>query len=216
MGMKDKEKNEAKNKGSKSNNNNLSLWLSVISLVGVATFAVLWICNVRPQSVVSLDSFVGVATGLIGIMVTFAIGWQIVNAMELKSKIAELEQQKAQIDTLQQQLEGLASVLKTDIGHMMGLIALEKKKPLSAIKYNLQALYVGILTSPQYAIYVSQDLQTLTELISEIQPCRMKKEHWEELKQIEKNIKEAPLFSIIQSQYDAIMSDFYKKVSYEE
>lgn len=92
--MKNKEKNEAKNKGSKNNNNNLSLWLSVISLVGVATFAVLWICNVRPQSVVSLDSFVGVATGLIGIMVTFAIGWQIVNAMEIKSKISELEEGK--------------------------------------------------------------------------------------------------------------------------
>ena len=104
-------------KGMQNKNSNLSLWLSVISLVGVVAFAVLWICNVRPQTVVSLDSFVGVATGLIGIMVTFAIGWQIVNAMELKSKIAELEQQKSQIDKLRQQVESQAAVSKAEIGH---------------------------------------------------------------------------------------------------
>ena len=36
------------------------------------------------------------------------------------------------------------------------------------------------------------------------------------LKKIEEDIKKAPLFSMIQSQFDAIMSEFYKKVSYEE
>lgn len=203
-------------KGMQNKNSNLSLWLSVISLVGVVAFAILWICNVRPQSVVSLDSFVGVATGLIGIMVTFAIGWQIVNAMALKSKIAELEQQKAQIDELRQQVEGQSSVSKAEIGHLMGISAKEKGNNIWAFTYFLQALYAGILTTPQYAIYVSQDLYTLAKLTSEISPCHIRKEQWDMLKKIEEDIKKAPLFSMIQSQFDAIMSEFYKKVSYEE
>lgn len=121
--MKNKEKNEAKNKGSKSNNNNLSLWLSVISLVGVAAFAILWICNVRPQSVVSLDSFIGVATGLIGIMVTFAIGWQIVNAMEIKNKIKEMDALREKLNAQQLDLQQTAAAAKTD--SMCALVILE-------------------------------------------------------------------------------------------
>lgn len=200
----------------KSNNSNLSLWLSVISLAGVATLAVLWICNVRPQSVVSLDSFVGVATGLIGIMVTFAIGWQIVNAMELKSKIAELEQQKAQVDKLRQQVESQATVSKAEIGHLMGIMAGEKGKNLLAFTYFLQTLQVGLLGSPQSAIYVWDDLQTLTNLVSEIKPCEIKKENRKEIQEIDQKIKTTLLYPAIKAQYDAIMSEFYKKVSYEE
>lgn len=200
----------------KSNNSNLSLWLSVISLVGVAAFAILWICNVRPQSVVSLDSFVGVATGLIGIMVTFAIGWQIVNAMELKSKIAELEQQEVRIDKLRQQLESQASVSKAEIGHLMGIMARKKGKKLLAFTYFLQSLQVGLLGSPQNAIYVSDDLQTLSNLVSEIKVCTIKKKQWKAIQEIDQEIKTTLLYPVIKVQFDAIMSDFYKKVSYEE
>lgn len=221
--MKNKEKNEAKNKGSKNNNNNLSLWLSVISLVGVATFAVLWICNVRPQSVVSLDSFVGVATGLIGIMVTFAIGWQIVNAMEIKSKISELEEGKKQVEVLQQQIEDQTAVLRIEINHLRGIMAIEREMHFVAFQYYHLAVYEGITAHPfdKYYSFISNDLVILQELVAKmptevVHSGTIHKELFEGVKRNDLSIRQSKLYPIIQAQYDAIMSDFYKKVSYEE
>lgn len=42
------------------------------------------------------------------------------------------------------------------------------------------------------------------------------KELFEGVKRNDLSIRQSKLYPIIQAQYDAIMSDFYKKVSYEE
>ena len=70
----------------------LSLILSAISLIGVLSVWVLWMCESIEFSVVSLDSFVGVIVALLAIIVTVAIGYQIVNAIEVKDEIKQLKQ----------------------------------------------------------------------------------------------------------------------------
>lgn len=223
MKMKDKGKNEEKNKDSKNNNSNLSLWLSVISLVGVVAFAVLWICNVRPQSVVSLDSFVGVATGLIGIMVTFAIGWQIFNAMELKSKITELEQLKDRVQNQQEDLMGVAYISRAETCQIMATFAIQNGNILLAFQSFQNAVLADVSAPPKYAKYTSVDLISLSKILPHIPSCPTEAESQQaykatikQIQEIESRIRQAPLFNMIQAQYDAIMSEFYKKVSYEE
>lgn len=77
---------------------NLSLILSLLALVGVVVLAVLWWCRSVSLTDVSLDTFIGVMVGMVGILVTFAIGWQIINALEIKSKLADIERLKTEID----------------------------------------------------------------------------------------------------------------------
>lgn len=69
---------------------NWSFWLSlmafVISLVALAVF----ICKVEPYSVVTIDTYIGVIAGFIGISVTLVIGFQIYSFISIKDKIKEM------------------------------------------------------------------------------------------------------------------------------
>lgn len=78
---------------------NLSIILSLLALVGVVVLAVVMACLNVSLSNVSLDTFIGVMVTMIGILVTFAVGWQIINALEIKSKLAEIEKIKADVNT---------------------------------------------------------------------------------------------------------------------
>ena len=80
---------------------NLSIIFSLIALVGVVVLAVVMACLNVSLSNVSLDTFIGVMVTMIGILVTFAVGWQIINALEIKSKLAEIEKIKADVNTQQ-------------------------------------------------------------------------------------------------------------------
>lgn len=62
-----------------------------IALMLVIVLMILWACNVGGFTVVSLDSFVGVIVALLAILITFVVGWQIHNTMELKEKIKKIK-----------------------------------------------------------------------------------------------------------------------------
>ena len=68
---------------------NLGIILSLVALVGVVVLAVVMACLNVSLSNVSLDTFIGVMVTMIGILVTFAVGWQIINALEIKSKLTK-------------------------------------------------------------------------------------------------------------------------------
>ena len=72
-------------------NTRLSLILSIIAIVGVLSVWALWIFGSLQVSVVDLGSFVGVIVALLAIIVTIILGWQIINAVEIRAKIKELE-----------------------------------------------------------------------------------------------------------------------------
>lgn len=211
--MKDKEKNEAKNKGSKSNNNNLSLWLSVISLVGVATFAVLWICNVRPQSVVSLDSFVGVATGLIGIMVTFAIGWQIVNAMEIKNKIKEMDALREKLNAQQLDLQQTAAAAKAD--SMFALVILEqdiRKNYDHAFRYCMVGLFGCISIKEPSSTNIDVFLSRMEISASKYTPTTpLPQELYPYFQELNRKIRSSNNYTFIAHRYEPAFNLFMSK-----
>lgn len=86
---------------------NWSFWLSlmafIISLVALAVF----ICKVKPYSVVTIDTYIGVIAGFIGIAVTLLVGYQIYNAIDLRQRINAVETLRTSLENHQQQLEML-------------------------------------------------------------------------------------------------------------
>lgn len=86
---------------------NWSFWLSllafVISIVALAVF----ICKVKPYSVVTIDTYIGIIAGFIGLAVTLLIGYQIYNALDLRQRIDAVEKLKESWEHQQQQLEML-------------------------------------------------------------------------------------------------------------
>ena len=70
----------------------LAVILSIVAIAGVLSVWLLWILGSLELTVVSLETIVGVIVALLGILVTVILGWQIVNALELRGKIIEMEQ----------------------------------------------------------------------------------------------------------------------------
>lgn len=93
---------------------NISIILSILALVLVSVLAVLLACRNVTLSFISLDTFVGVMVAMIGILVTFAVGWQIINALEIKGKLAEIEKLKSDINYQREQMHELAESTKHD------------------------------------------------------------------------------------------------------
>ena len=86
------------------NNPRTALILSLIAIVGVASVWVLWIAGALKLSVISLDTFVGVIVAILAILVTVILGWQILNALEVQGKMAELEQKQASMLEIERKL----------------------------------------------------------------------------------------------------------------
>lgn len=93
---------------------NISIILSILALAIASVLAVLLACRNVSLSSISLDTFVGVMVAMIGILVTFAVGWQIINALEIKGKLAKIEKLKADINDQREQMHELAESTKHD------------------------------------------------------------------------------------------------------
>ncbi len=93
---------------------NISIILSILALVAVFILCALFVAKDLSLSELDLDTFVGVMVAMIGILVTFAVGWQIINALEIKGKLAEIEKLKADINDQREQMYELAESTKHD------------------------------------------------------------------------------------------------------
>lgn len=77
----------------------LAIILAVVALAGVIIMIALWIAGGMKLSVVSLDTFIGVSVAILSLLFTIVIGWQIVNALEVKNEMKALaNQQKGLIE----------------------------------------------------------------------------------------------------------------------
>ena len=93
---------------------NISIILSILALVAVSILCALFVAKDLSLSELDLDTFVGVMVAMVGILVTFAVGWQIINALEIKGKLAEIEKIKADINEQREQMHELAESTKHD------------------------------------------------------------------------------------------------------
>ena len=72
----------------------LSIILSLLSLVGVLSIFGIWIFGSMKLSVVSLDTFIGVIVALLAIVFTVIVGLQIINAIDVRENMKELQQRQ--------------------------------------------------------------------------------------------------------------------------
>lgn len=93
---------------------NISIILSLTAIGGVIVLAAVMVCLNLSLSNISLDTFIGVMVTMIGILVTFAVGWQIINALEIKSKLSEIEKIKTDVTEQKQSIDKIAARIAYD------------------------------------------------------------------------------------------------------
>jgi len=100
----------------------IAVILSIVAIVGVLSVWSLWILGSLELTVVSLETFVGVIVALLGILVTVILGWQIVNALELRGKIKEIEQrQNSTLDVIRGLNENVQNAFKLSSNLQAGI-----------------------------------------------------------------------------------------------
>jgi len=150
----------------------ISLLLSIISIVGVLSVWGLWLFGSMEQSVVSLDTFIGVIVALLAIVFTAIVGFQIVNAIDMREKMSQLEKRQMNI------LENERQLAENERLHMMEAYNLQaginggsaeaymaKGLYIEAFTFYHAALHNAILADQKNQLNRVNQLQTIVQLI---------------------------------------------------
>lgn len=147
--------------------------LSLISFVGVLSVWGLWLLGTMKLSIVSLDTFIGVIVALLAIIFTVVIGLQIVNAIDMREKMSELQKRQMNI------LENERQLAENDRLHMMEAYNLQsgisgesaetyfaKGQYIEAFTFYHSALHYAILADQKNQLNRVNQLQTIVQLIT--------------------------------------------------
>ena len=188
--------------------NNLSIILSLLALVCVIVLSVLMFIPDVTLSDVSLDTFIGVMVTMIGVLVTFAVGWQIINALEIKSKLAEIETIKNDIKEQREQMQVLAESTKHE---SMLVRAQEFYRCGDHIHATICAmdslLHCLPLKVPSNINLVLQSVEAFASFIK----TPLTSEDNKELLLIDQSIREAKNYIFIQERYEVIFEKYLKR-----
>jgi hypothetical protein len=180
-----------------------------LSLAISITMLVLWCCNVGGFTVVSLDSFVGVIVALLAIVVTLAIGWQIFNGIEIKTKIEELNIIKERLHTQEKESAKQTNQLNHLIFVSLADIEISNKKYMMAFSYLMTSLEATMaLDNP---VNVDAILIRMEHVVSEIQQGTYSTD-MEDIQESNNSIRKSQLFDMIKSKYEQIYTDFTTKI----
>ncbi len=199
---------------------NIAFVLSITAIVGVLAISLLWIIGCIKLSVVSLDSFVGVIVALLAIIVTVAIGWQIVNAIDVRDKIRELEhRQHIILDNERKLVENGDNYVKLVHNMQAGLLDsstdayLSKGLSIYAFGSAHSALHHAILAGQSGLDGRIKKMQNIVGLITAIQVVNfdvLRNQIEKETDAIRQTEEYAHFFS---NDYEQIMAAFWTKMS---
>lgn len=201
---------------------NCALTLSAASLIIISAIVCLWMFKSREVAVVTLDTFVGVIVALLAIIVTFAIGWQILNAMDIRNNIKELESKIAHLKDLESQTteqQKTIQELNINISHLLDLTWAEQAYNNSnyahAFLYGIRSLQNSMKLSP----CKNSDciLEIISNSVSKIPiDHNINKDVQKEIKDADKIIRQQSCFELIKGQYEKSYNLFFQKVKLDD
>lgn len=90
-------------------------WLSIFSLSLSTITIILFFVKVDENSVVNSETFISSCTAIITIAVTIAVGFQVFQSIDIKSKINEIENIKFELYNARKEFECLTADLKSSM-----------------------------------------------------------------------------------------------------
>ena len=94
---------------------NISLILSILAVISTISLCLLWCFRSWEVSILGLDTFVGIIVAVLALLFTVAIGFQIINTLDVNRKISDLIQRQNTIETNYQNYLKLAQNLQSGI-----------------------------------------------------------------------------------------------------
>ena len=190
--------------------------LSIVAIVLCLLVFALWIFEVTPHSVITPDSFIGACVSLLAIIVTLAVGSQIVNVMEVKNAHRKLEEElKTALTKLQNQQKQMEDErhYNLHIHHCsIALLAETQGYYPNAIYYYFGALLNGL----QMQEPLGNENFALEHIANCLKNCADKAdipEQWKQnLKSNDKVICTLSNYHWIKEKYEPLRDEFFKKI----
>ena len=194
---------------------NVAIWLSSFALLMCVGFLALWIIRVKEFSVVSLDSFIGIAVALLTILVTIVLGWQIFTAIDIKEKVSAIDQLQKALTTQEHKMEQMYCNNCRINGYTMAGLAEGRDDYVDSFRWILSSLRFSLLQdSPTDIEQMLFDLQRCVSSVPE--GTFIDKMSMNEIYEHDTSIRKQSVFGIIESRYEPVFSGFVKKVVVEK
>lgn len=194
---------------------NWAIRLSISAIILSVTMLVIWCCNVGGFEVVELDTFVGVIVALLAIIVTIVLGWQIINTMEIKSKIEYLNELDNKIKKQQEKYIKTT----TTVDHLVNLTwanqSIKDSNYEHAFVYAIKSLQKSMLLTPCKNVdNLLQIINTSAKKISKYQIIQQ--ESINIIKQANNSIREQNNFNLIKDKYEKSYNLFFEKIKLDD
>ena len=194
----------------------LALCLSIVAIILCLLLFALWIFGVYPRSVVTAESFIGACVALLGVIVTIAVGSQIVNVMEVKSAQRKYEDElKVALEKIQRQQELMeeeqhrnSHLHNCNIAKSMQ----DNRKCGKACFYYTCALYEYLQMKNHLGNegYMYQGLHDCLKM--QDGNWKISKEMQTELKNVDKLLQQNANYHWVQGQYEPLRDEFFKRI----
>lgn len=196
--------------------------MSLVSIVLSIITIVLFFVKVSPNSVVDSMTFISVLAAFIGISVTFLLGYQIYNAIEIKEKINEIDKLKVEIEEARKEYGTLSNSLNE------GLYILQARQfKNEGVKSWLA--FLNMLSALRIALDVNHKEDGYDWMLDELKDymllnntvpfsgtkseIKTKVDHYRELfKGDDEAIRKHANFYIIRAKYESYMNEFDKRL----
>lgn len=193
----------------------LDIILSLTAIAGVVILAILWCCRSMSLTAISLDTFIGVIATMIGLLVTFAIGWQIVNALEIKERLKEIETIKATVNKQQKLISELAWDTKSESMYILAEECSYRKDHLNSFRFALSAFLFCLMSESSNNI--DAILLRLEQTAKHInQGSNISKKNYQAIIRTDQAIRDSPKFPFIKFRYEELFIQYIQKVSCDE
>lgn len=84
--------------------NKIAIILSIISIIIALSVVGLWIFKSIELTSISLETFVGIIVALLAIIFSIIVGWEIINAIDVKDRMSKLEQRQDSIIEIERRI----------------------------------------------------------------------------------------------------------------
>lgn len=189
---------------------NYAIWLSIISLILWFVVVMLWLFNVYEFSVVDSNTFIGVIVALLALIVTFVVGWQIFNVLDVKAQLSDIADLKKQ---LQQQREDNEEDFNSTMylqSIAFGDISLQNNNISDAFNNYLWAVYYSLKLKNEYIdeLLMIEQLYRVANSLTDIDEKAKN-----QIINTDSKIRELPRFKYIKNEYEKAYNVFLSKRS---
>jgi hypothetical protein len=214
------------NKKSSNKLANCAIVISIIALLICFVTIGLWIFEVAPKSIVTIDAYMGVCATVMSVIVTIAIGWQIFNVVEVRNTMRYLEEKQKKVDELHEKLEKKIRYLEYDFDemkhHTLHLHAVTLALHVAIEKKYDEACYhcfVALTESVQLRkpLNVNEVLNHFQKYLGFITTTvLMSKDEMREIREMDKIIRRSEQYGVFGSRYEEISGNYFAKMIEKE